>query len=457
MEHDGRQGAARKAMREAGLPLVPGSPGRLATAEEAAPIADELGYPVLLKAAAGGGGRGMRVVEDRERPRRRCSEPRRRGAGRRSATAACTSRRLVEAPRHVEIQVLADGHGGVAHLGERECSIQRRHQKLLEEAPSPALDDAERATRWPRRPSSACRAIGYRNAGTIEFLVGADGKFYFMEMNTRIQVEHPVTEMVTGIDLVREQLRVAAGERLRRAPAASELRGHAIECRINAEDPSKGFAPIAGTDHALRSAGRPGRPRRHAHLRGYVMPPNYDSLLAKVIVHAEDREACIARSTARSARSGSRASRRRATCTSTCSQRGAVPQRPVHDVVHRGGGRRPAPPGVGMSEHPYRRVEGAARRTRSRRTRSTRPPARPRRWSTASRSRASGSPARAVAVRTSRSTARRCGRGSRSRAGTARSLPEAARDVQRHVTATLRTLTGLEVDGVDVEVVAVTR
>jgi acetyl-CoA carboxylase biotin carboxylase subunit len=293
MEIMGDKASAKQAMREAGLPLVPGSPGRLASPEEAEPIAADAGYPVLLKAAAGGGGRGMRLVD---RPEDLGDLFR---AASQEALAAFGDggmylEKAVVAAHHVEIQVICDRFGGVLVCGERECSIQRRHQKLLEEAPSPFLDDATRDA-MAEAAEKACHAISYLNAGTIEFLVGADRQFYFMEMNTRLQVEHPVTEAVTGIDLVREQLRVAAGEPLRRTGRA-EMRGHAIEFRLNAEDPAKGFLPSAGLITRFDPPLGPGvRVDTHA-FSGYRIPPTYDWLLAKVIIHAEDREACIARS-----------------------------------------------------------------------------------------------------------------------------------------------------------------
>ncbi len=292
MEIMGDKARAKDAMRDAGLPLVPGSPGRLATAADAAPIAAAAGYPVLLKAAAGGGGRGMRLVDD----------PADLSAAFRQASQEAEAafgdggmylEKAVVDAHHVEIQVLCDGFGGVLICGERECSIQRRHQKLLEEAPSPFIDEATRDA-MAAAAERACRAVSYLNAGTIEFLVGADRSFYFMEMNTRLQVEHPVTEAVTGIDLVREQLRIASGERLAMTGRAS-MRGHAIEFRLNAEDPSHGFRPSAGDVTRFDAPLGPGvRVDTHAY-SGYRMPPTYDSLLAKLIVHAENRDACIAR------------------------------------------------------------------------------------------------------------------------------------------------------------------
>jgi acetyl-CoA carboxylase biotin carboxylase subunit len=292
MEVMGDKASAKDAMRAAGLPLVPGSPGRLASAAEAMPIAAAAGYPVLLKAAAGGGGRGMRLVE---RPEdladlfTQASQEAQAAFG----DGGMYLEKAVVAAHHVEIQVMCDGQGGVLICGERECSIQRRHQKLLEEAPSPFLDHATREA-MAEAAERACRHIGYRNAGTIEFLVGADRAFYFMEMNTRLQVEHPVTEAVTGIDLVRQQLRVASGLPLEQTGRAV-LRGHAIELRLNAEDPSRNFMPSAGTMTRFRPPLGPGvRVDTHAY-EGYRIPPNYDSLVAKVICWAESREACIER------------------------------------------------------------------------------------------------------------------------------------------------------------------
>jgi acetyl-CoA carboxylase biotin carboxylase subunit len=283
--------SARKAMVGAGVPILPGT-GLLETDDEALTAVEEIGLPVIIKASAGGGGRGMKIVTDRGRLLAQLE------VARAEAMAGFGSsdvylERYVEAPRHIEVQVVADGRGGVAILGERECSIQRRHQKLVEEAPSAALDDDERQ-KLMAICEEAMRAIGYANVGTIEFLY-EDGKFYFMEMNTRIQVEHTVTEMVTGLDLVREQIKLAAGEPLSSAfTGRFRPRGHAIECRINAEDPVK-FTPSPGRITALNLPGGFGvRVDTHIY-EGYVVPPNYDSLLAKLIVHAEDREAAIRR------------------------------------------------------------------------------------------------------------------------------------------------------------------
>jgi acetyl-CoA carboxylase biotin carboxylase subunit len=283
---------ARAAMGAAGVPILPGT-GVLATEAEAVREAARIGYPVIIKAAAGGGGRGMKVV----------TGPAQLGAQLATARAEALAgfgnpdvflERYVTRPRHVELQVLADGAGHVACLGERECSIQRRHQKLVEEAPSVALSE-ERRQDLMARAQTALRDIGYTNVGTLEFLLDEDGSLYFMEMNTRIQVEHTVTEMVTGVDLVREQILLAAGAPLR-LPADVRPRGHAIECRVNAEDPVT-FAPSPGRITALNLPGGFGvRVDTHIY-EGYRVPPHYDSLLAKLIVHAEDRSAAIRRLT----------------------------------------------------------------------------------------------------------------------------------------------------------------
>jgi acetyl-CoA carboxylase biotin carboxylase subunit len=283
--------SARKAMVEAGVPILPGT-GLLETDDQALTAVEEIGLPVIIKASAGGGGRGMKIVKERGRLLAALE------VARAEALAGFGSsdvylERYVEAPRHIEVQVVADGQGGVAILGERECSIQRRHQKLVEEAPSVALTDDERATLMAVC-EKAMRAINYSNVGTMEFLY-EQGKFYFMEMNTRIQVEHTVTEMVTGLDLVREQIKLACGDRL--SPTFTgrfRPRGHSIECRVNAEDPVK-FTPSPGRITALNLPGGFGvRVDTHIY-EGYVVPPNYDSLLAKLIVHAEDRDAAIRR------------------------------------------------------------------------------------------------------------------------------------------------------------------
>ena len=291
MSRMGDKAQAKAEMRAAGVPLVPGTEGT-ATVSEARAAADVLGYPVLLKAAAGGGGRGMRVVTaagELDALYAQASN---------EATAAFSDgtlyvEKVIAPARHVEIQVLCDAHGGVLTCGERECSIQRRHQKLIEESPSPALD-AERREAMEDAAERACRHIGYRNAGTFEFLVGPDGSFAFIELNARLQVEHPVTELATGLDLVRQQVRIAAGERLPitgRAPRS----GHVIEIRINAEDPSRGFMPAPGQLERFRPPLGPGVRIDTFVEEGSVIPPYYDSLIAKVIVRDNTRTAAIAR------------------------------------------------------------------------------------------------------------------------------------------------------------------
>jgi acetyl-CoA carboxylase biotin carboxylase subunit len=291
MARMGDKARAKREMDEAGVPLVPGAEPR--TAAEARAAAGELGYPVLLKARAGGGGKGMRLVTAADDV-----EDAYETAGAEAHAAFGDGSLYVEkalAPaRHVEIQVLCDAVGGVLTLGERECSIQRRHQKLIEESPSPALDEETR-TAMEDAVARACRHIGYLNAGTFEFLLGPDGGWYFIELNARLQVEHPVSELVTGIDIVREQLRVAAGRRLTVSGRAPR-RGHAIEARINAEDPGRGFAPAPGVIERFRPPLGPGV-RVDTHVEdGAVIPPFYDSLIAKVIVWDENRPAAIERS-----------------------------------------------------------------------------------------------------------------------------------------------------------------
>jgi acetyl-CoA carboxylase biotin carboxylase subunit len=273
--------------------VVPGSAGPVKTSEEAAEVARSTGYPVIVKALAGGGGRGMRVVEAEADMKDRFA------MARSEAQAAFGNgdlylEKYLQRPRHVEIQVLGDRHGNCVHVFERDCSVQRRHQKLIEESPSPAVNDALRQ-RMGEAALTGARAIRYASAGTMEFLRDEDGSFYFMEMNTRLQVEHPVTEMVTGLDLVREQIRVAAGEPLGYGQADVVLRGHAIECRINAEDPNLGFRPMPGRVEYLHFPGGPGV-RVDSHLySGYRIPPNYDSLIAKIITWGRDRGEATAR------------------------------------------------------------------------------------------------------------------------------------------------------------------
>ncbi len=282
---------AKQAVMAAGIPVVPGSDGALTTEEEAFAAADKIGFPVLIKAAAGGGGRGMKVAETRED----LSEA--------VATAQSEARaafgddavymeRYLQTPRHIELQVIADSFGNVVHLGERDCSLQRRHQKVMEEAPSPALSAAERVA-IGKVVVDAIKAIGYLGVGTIEFL-WEKGEFFFIEMNTRLQVEHPVTEAITGIDLVREQIRIAAGLPLSFTQDDVVFEGHAIECRINAEN-ARTFAPSPGTINGFHAPGGLGVRLDSALYDGYSIPPYYDSLIGKLIVHGRDRAECIAR------------------------------------------------------------------------------------------------------------------------------------------------------------------
>ncbi|MCW6037273.1 acetyl-CoA carboxylase biotin carboxylase subunit [Spirulina subsalsa FACHB-351] len=289
----GDKSTAKKTMQKAGVPTVPGSQGLLADEQEALATAQDIGYPVMLKATAGGGGRGMRLVRDASELVRMFQ------AAQGEAEAAFGNagvylEKFVENPRHIEFQILADSHGNVVHLGERDCSIQRRHQKLLEEAPSPVLSP-ELRQKMGEAAVKAAQSINYVGAGTVEFLVDRYGSFYFMEMNTRIQVEHPVTEMVTGLDLIAEQIRVAQGEKLRFSQKDILLKGHAIECRINAEDPDHNFRPHPGRISAYLPPGGPGV-RMDSHVyTDYEIPPYYDSLIGKLIVWGPTREAAIKR------------------------------------------------------------------------------------------------------------------------------------------------------------------
>ncbi len=287
----GDKASARRLAAEAGVPTVPGSPGVMQDADEALDVAAKIGFPVIIKATAGGGGKGMRIARDAEEFGQLFS------LAQNEALSAFGNgdvyvEKYLARPRHVEIQVLGDSHGRVIHLGERDCSVQRRHQKLVEESPSPALTPRLRQQMGEAAVRLAA-AIGYVGAGTIEFLLDEDGSFYFMEMNTRIQVEHPVTEMVTGWDLVKEQVRVAAGMSLPEEAVA--LSGHSIEVRINAEDPYRNFQPSPGLITAYHPPGGPGvRVDTHVYA-GYTVPPYYDSLLAKLIVHGRDRAEALAR------------------------------------------------------------------------------------------------------------------------------------------------------------------
>ncbi|RKG54147.1 acetyl-CoA carboxylase biotin carboxylase subunit [Corallococcus sp. AB011P] len=288
----GNKVRARAAAREAGLPLLPGSPGVVKDPREAEAFAKEIGFPVILKAAAGGGGKGMKIVREPGVLAQAFS------TAQAEALASFNNgdlyiERYVEKPRHIEIQIVADEHGNVIHLNERECSVQRRHQKLIEESPSPALTP-ELRQRMGEVSVAAMRKIRYNNVGTIEYLLDERGEFYFMEMNTRIQVEHPVTELVMGVDLVREQIRMAYGHPLRFKQEDVQIRGHAIECRVNAEDPVT-FAPWPGKITGYSVPGGYGVRVDSAAYENYTVLPHYDSLLSKLIVHAEDRETAIRR------------------------------------------------------------------------------------------------------------------------------------------------------------------
>jgi acetyl-CoA carboxylase, biotin carboxylase subunit len=288
----GDKARARKAMKKAGLPMLPGSEGPVDGEDAALKVANDIGYPVILKAVAGGGGRGMRVV------RNPGELPTALRTAQREAEAAFGNgdvyvEKYLENPRHIEFQILGDHHGNMVHLGERECSIQRRHQKLIEESPSPVLSDKVRR-KMGSLVVDAARAVQYTNAGTFEFLMDGEGRFYYMETNTRLQVEHPVTEMVTGLDIVKEQIRIADGQRLTLRQNDITFTGHSIECRINAEDPDT-FAPSPGVIHAFNVPGGPGvRFDSFAHAE-CTISPYYDSMIAKLIVHGRDRREAIAR------------------------------------------------------------------------------------------------------------------------------------------------------------------
>ena len=289
----GDKSTAKETMERVGVPTVPGSKGLLLNVEEAYEMAQEIGYPVIIKATAGGGGRGMRLVENKANLEKMFK------AAQGEAEAAFGNdglymEKFIKKPRHVEIQILADRSGNVVHLGERDCSVQRRHQKLLEESPSPAINHSLRK-KMGNAAIAAAKSISYEGAGTVEFLVDDDNNFYFMEMNTRIQVEHPVTEMVTGVDLIAEQIKIAGGDNLGFTQDDIQLNGHAIECRINAEDPSHNFRPSPGKITGWLPPGGPGvRVDSHVYT-GYEIPPFYDSLIGKLIVWGKDRNTAIKR------------------------------------------------------------------------------------------------------------------------------------------------------------------
>jgi len=288
----GDKARARRVMKKAGVPILPGSDGPIDNEEKALKLAKEIGYPVIVKATAGGGGRGMRVVRA-PAELSHAVKTAQREAEAAFGVADVYIEKYIEAPRHIEFQILGDHYGSVIHLGERECSIQRRHQKLIEESPSPALSDKMRR-RMGGIVIDAAKAVQYTNAGTFEFLMDSDGRFYFMEANTRLQVEHPVTEMVTGVDIVKEQIRIAAGERLAFKQGEVVFTGHSIECRVNAEDPET-FVPSPGVIHVFSVPGGPGvRVDTFAH-SDCTISPYYDSLIAKIVVHGRDRQEAIAR------------------------------------------------------------------------------------------------------------------------------------------------------------------
>ena len=289
----GAKAVARDTMAGAQVPVVPGSAGLVDSVEEAVEIAGQIGYPVMIKAAAGGGGKGMRVAYNEEQLLKGYQTARGE-AGAAFGNSDLYLEKFIEEPRHVEIQILADTFGNVVYLGERDCSLQRRNQKLLEEAPSPAVNQSLRE-QMGASAVKAAHAANYHSAGTVEFLLDKDGHFYFMEMNTRIQVEHPVTEMVTGIDLVKEQIRISAGEPLGFSQGDIQVRGCAIECRINAEDPDKGFRPCPGTITKYHAPGGNGVRVDSALYTGYTIPPFYDSLIGKLIVWAPTRKEAIQR------------------------------------------------------------------------------------------------------------------------------------------------------------------
>ena len=291
MEMMGDKATAKQTMRNAGVPVVPGSDGVVKTPEEAKRVAKEIGYPVMIKASAGGGGRGIRLVHTEEELEAAMVSAQQEALSFFANDEVYIEKFIVN-PRHVEIQILADSYGNVVHLGERDCSMQRRNQKVLEESPCPVLPDGIRR-KMGEAAVAAAKACGYKNAGTIEFLLAEDGQFYFMEMNTRIQVEHPVTELVTGIDLVRQQILIAAGERLPFKQEEIRLVGHAIECRINAEDPAHHFRPSPGKITAMHMPGGPRIRIDSAVYQGFTISPYYDSMIAKLIAYAPTRDEAI--------------------------------------------------------------------------------------------------------------------------------------------------------------------
>ena len=287
----GDKASAKVAMKKAGVPVIPGSEGAVKTLEEAMKLGREIGFPLMVKASAGGGGRGIRLVEKEEDLETQVMAAKQEAKNYFGDDSIYMERFIIN-PKHIEFQIIADKHGNAVHLGERDCSMQRRNQKVMEETPSTIMTP-ELRERMGKAAVAAAKVCGYYNAGTIEFLVDSDHNFYFMEMNTRIQVEHPITEFVTGIDLVKTQLKIAAGEKLPFTQEDVKLTGHSIECRINAEDPSHGFRPSPGKIHALHTPGGPGVRIDSSVYQGYTIPPYYDSMIAKLIVYAATREDAI--------------------------------------------------------------------------------------------------------------------------------------------------------------------
>ncbi len=291
IESMGNKSKAREIMMRAGVPVIPGTEGSIDTVEEALEEADRIGYPVMVKASAGGGGRGIRIVRSKE-DLKKAFETAKNEAKVAFGDDTMYMEKFIEEPRHIEFQILGDSHGNVIHLGERDCSVQRRNQKVLEEAPCAVMTE-ELRKKMGEVAVKAAKAVNYKSTGTIEFLVDKNFDFYFMEMNTRIQVEHPITEMITGVDLIKEQIKIATGKKLELSQEDIKLNGHAIECRINAENPSKGFMPSPGTIKITHLPGGNGVRVDSAIYQGYKIPPTYDSMVAKLIVHGKNREEAI--------------------------------------------------------------------------------------------------------------------------------------------------------------------
>ncbi len=289
----GNKSNSKELMKSAGVPVIPGSEGSVKSFQEAKEIAKKIGFPIMIKAAAGGGGKGIRLVQDMKELENAYNIVKQEAKISFNDDELYIEKFIIN-PRHVEIQILADEHGNVVHLGERDCSVQRRNQKILEESPSTVLDE-ELRNKMGEAAIKAVKASKYYNAGTIEFLVDKDRNFYFMEMNTRIQVEHPVTEWITGIDIVKEQIRIASGEKLRLKQEDINFRGHSIECRVNAENPDKNFMPVPGEIKGLNFPGGNGVRIDTSVYSGYKIPPTYDSMIAKIIVHAENRDEAISK------------------------------------------------------------------------------------------------------------------------------------------------------------------